>query len=87
MDLYFLVILKIIVVSCLQTIAMKTSSAARRANRVVSVAQMELDNSEDPQYIATLTIPVDDLSGSKCRRVNKVFVVDNLPEASVKYIN
>jgi hypothetical protein len=49
----------------IKRVASKTSSAARRANRVVSVAQMELDNSEDPQYIATLTIPLDDLSGSK----------------------
>ena len=49
----------------MKRVASKTSTAARRANRVVSVAQMELDNSEDPQYIATLTIPLDDLSGSK----------------------
>lgn len=47
-----------------QQIAAKTSSAARRANRVVTVAQMEMDNSEDPQYIATLTIPADDLANN-----------------------
>ncbi|WP_411027466.1 hypothetical protein, partial [Salmonella sp. s54925] len=39
-----------------QQVAVKTTSAARRANRVVSVAQLELDNSEDPRYVATLII-------------------------------
>ena len=45
--------------------ASKTSSAARRANRVVTVAQMELNNTEDEKYLTTLVVPVDDLSGSK----------------------
>lgn len=62
-----------------QLVASKTSSAARRANRVVSVAQMELDNSEDPRYIATLTIPLDDLSGNITPFVNIAKIVATNP--------
>lgn len=44
-----------------------TSSIARRANRVLQVAQQEADNSEDPAFVDRVTDSVRDLRASKCQ--------------------
>jgi len=43
-----------------------TSSIARRAHRILQVAQSEADNSEDPQYVARVNDTVNRLRNSEC---------------------
>ena len=42
-----------------------TSSIARRANRVLQVAQQEADNSEDPKFVDRVNSSIRQLRASK----------------------
>ena len=42
-----------------------TSSIARRANRVLQVAQQEAENSEDPKFVDHVQSAIRDLRSSK----------------------
>ena len=42
-----------------------TSSIARRANRVLQVAQQEADNSEDPRFVDQVNAAIRDLRSSQ----------------------
>ena len=46
-------------------IVLNTSSIARRANRVLQVAQQEVDNSEDPRFVDHVNATIRELRASK----------------------
>ena len=46
------------------SIVNNTSSIARRAHRILQVAQSEADNSEDPQFVDRVNDSVDQLRNS-----------------------
>jgi vinculin len=43
-----------------------TSSIARRANRVLQVAQQEADNSEEPKFVDRVNSSIRQLRASEC---------------------
>ena len=44
----------------------KSSNIARRAKRVVDVAEAEMENSLDPDYVAKMAAAKDNLGQCKC---------------------
>jgi len=46
------------------SVVSNTSNIARRAHRILQVAQSEADNSEDPQFVDHVNSAVDRLRGS-----------------------
>lgn len=52
-------------------IVTNASSIARRANRVLQVAQQEAENSEDPSFVQRVNQASDGLKSCECMAVTK----------------